>query len=67
MATLHIKARGRLGGSLVLIFLFVFGAAFLLLGVYAGFTEVAEALAEEDDHKLWVSMLGGIVFTAFGS
>jgi len=66
MATLHIKARGRLGGSLVLIFLFVFGAAFLLLGVYAGFTEVAEALAEKDDHKLWVSMLGGIVFTAFG-
>ena len=49
-----------------LIFLFLFGAVFSSLGVYAGVTEVAEALAEEDDRKLWVSMLGGAVFAAFG-
>jgi hypothetical protein len=66
VADLQIKARGRLGGSLGLIFLFVFGAAFSLLGAYAGLTEAAEALAEEDDRKLWVSLLGGAAFVAFG-
>lgn len=66
MGDLRITVRGRLGESLGLILLFGFGAAFSALGVYAGVTEVAEALAEADDRKLWVSLLGGILFVAFG-
>ena len=66
MASVQVKLRGRLGESLGLVFLGLFGAAFATLGVYAGVTEVAEALAEEDDRKFWVSLMGGAVFVAFG-
>lgn len=66
MAGLHLHVRQRGGGSLGLLFLLLFGAAFAALGIYAGVTEVLEALREGDRGKLWISALGGGVFVAFG-
>lgn len=66
MADLRLSHRGSLGRSLGSIVLFAFGAAFSSLGVNAGVTEVAEALTEEDDGRLWISIFGGPLFVLFG-
>jgi hypothetical protein len=67
MTKVDVRVRSGLGDKLGLVFMLLFGAAFAALGVFAGISEAMEAIEEGDPRKLWVSILGGGLFVAFGA